>query len=637
MPRTPHRRDVIRHLAGSVAAGSFGVGGDPASGDAGTSRRANIVDSAAAESSAAPVRVEDFNMIGLYDIGWLRTPLFHRVLDTIAASAPAFGSVRFFHALDGATPARTIDDDPLDGAGVWPDAARTPDFAATIAAIAELTSRGLAPFVCLNFFPRAVSAQAASPPARFDAWQHLIGRFLNALASDPRFGPEAMRAWHFEVWNEPNHGSFWRGQYDPDYLDLYRATAQAVQSSGIDVRLGGPAIVYRGAASRSRADMERFLRFLSAEPHLKCDFISLHAKGSWSPGEEPDLRSVVKAAVETAELALSIDRARFAGLSIINDEADMRVGFDIPYTPRNDEHFPAWLAAVAIAYDHLGVTFADAGFRFVAASDNGNQQLVRSSFDGRRALFTRGKAPDDLIKLAVFNFYEVLRLLGSRRGKTLSGAADLYPNSDLFHLVTHADSHVCSLFVVHPLAGPDERRAWDVVYSVTDLPWDRINVACFLIDARHSNAAQRYHPLWGSFAEIRKAQELALAKPMGVALAAPEHRFEDQLTLAPFTVLVHWITPYREHAPADPAWIETDVEGDRVILRWTANRDPDFYSYEVFVMAPGSAPARISPDPLRAAMWIDDAPGRGTRHYGVCAVTASQIRSSVVISPAVDI
>ena len=199
---------MIKHLAGSVAAGSIDAHGEPASGAVGVSRRANVVDSAAAEPAAPPVRVDNFNMVGLYDVGWLRTPLFRRVLDAIAASTPAFGSVRFFHALDGAAPARTIDDDPLEGAGVWPDAAGTPDFAGTLAAIAELTSRGLAPFICLNFFPKAVSAQAASPPARYDAWQQLIGRFLDALASDPRFGPEAMRTWHFEVWNEPNGRAF---------------------------------------------------------------------------------------------------------------------------------------------------------------------------------------------------------------------------------------------------------------------------------------------------------------------------------------------------------------------------------------------------------------------------------------------
>jgi hypothetical protein len=28
--------------------------------------------------------------------------------------------------------------------------------------------------------------------------------------------------------------------------------------------------------------MEDFLSFVSAEPALKCDFISLHAKGNWS-------------------------------------------------------------------------------------------------------------------------------------------------------------------------------------------------------------------------------------------------------------------------------------------------------------------------------------------------------------------
>jgi hypothetical protein len=77
----------------------------------------------------------------------------------------------------------------------------------------------------------------------------------------------------------------------------------------------------------------------------ECDFISLHAKGNWSSREEAQLRNAVDAVSETAELALATDPARFRGLQIINNEADMRVGFNIPYQARMDERFAAWLCA----------------------------------------------------------------------------------------------------------------------------------------------------------------------------------------------------------------------------------------------------------------------------------------------------
>src|SRR5262249_39371231 len=207
-------------------------------------------------------------MVGQYDVDWLTELPLQRLLDHMAASPPGFGTVRFFHALDSGTRANMIDDDPLDGGIVWPNTGAPMDFSRTFRALAALTARGLTPFIGLNFFPRAVSAQAATPPPSLENWQRLIRSFLDALGADPRFGP-AMRDWKFEVWNEPNGAPFWRAPYNSRYFDLYRATSDAVLASRHPIRLGGPAIVYRPDAA-SRRDMEAFLRFMSAEPNVKC-------------------------------------------------------------------------------------------------------------------------------------------------------------------------------------------------------------------------------------------------------------------------------------------------------------------------------------------------------------------------------
>jgi xylan 1,4-beta-xylosidase len=193
----------------------------------------------------------------------------------MAASPSAFGGVRFFHSLDSGTLANTIDDDPLDGGTVWPELDSPPDFSRTFKALEALTTRGLTPFIGLNFFPKAISAHAATPPVSLDTWKSLIRQFLDELVADHRFGAAAVSTWNFEVWNEPNGEPFWRGSYKSQYFDLYRATSDAVLHSGHTIRLGGPAIVYTASA---RANMKDFLRFLSAEPQVKCDFISLHAR-----------------------------------------------------------------------------------------------------------------------------------------------------------------------------------------------------------------------------------------------------------------------------------------------------------------------------------------------------------------------
>ncbi len=149
------------------------------------------------------MRIGEFNIVGQYDVDWLLEPPLQRLLDNLAASPSAFGGVRFFHALDSGTRASTIDDDPLDGGIVWPSLSAPMNFTRTFDALAALTERGLTPFIGLNFFPKAVSAHAATPPASLDNWKLLVRRFLDALAADPRFGP-AIRNWWFEVWNEPN-------------------------------------------------------------------------------------------------------------------------------------------------------------------------------------------------------------------------------------------------------------------------------------------------------------------------------------------------------------------------------------------------------------------------------------------------
>ena len=160
--------------------------------------------------------------------------------------------------------------------------------------------------------------------------------------------------------------------------------------------------------------MEAFLRFLADEPGMQCTFISYHRKGAWFLDQDaPWLGGLQAAAQEIAEAVLRLAPERARGLELINNEADMKVGFDVPFEPRMTERFPAWLAASLIVHENLSEKYAAQGMQFIAASDNANQHLIRTPFDGRRSVMTRASAaPDDLLKLPVYAFYELLRLLG---------------------------------------------------------------------------------------------------------------------------------------------------------------------------------------------------------------------------------
>ena len=429
---------------------------------------------------------QDFGTVGVFDVDWLVQPQFTHLLDNLAASPGAFHGVRFFGPFTAGRREAFI---PESGGEVWTRADRPIDFSTTFQALEALTVRGLIPFVVFGFFPPAVSSSPIRPPVAWDHWKTLVRTFLRELATDPRFGPETIAAWWFEVWNEPNEGRFWRGTLD-DYFALYGATSEAVDEAGVSIRLGGPAIAYKPEATPDDGPpwMRRFLRFIAANPELRCDFVSLHRKGTVG-NDPPDPRRLDAAAADTASQALAIDAQRFAGLTIWNNEADEKVGFEVPYAPRIDEQGAAWLAAVTVIHDQLGERYRAANLRFAAAADNANLQLVRSPFDGRRSIMTRvGTADADLVKVPAYGFYELLRLLGDRHGTIDQGSAQLFPHTDLYHLVTVAATHVASLLMYYPDPGSEPLLQRTVEYTIADLPWPRVNIARFQIDRVRSNA-----------------------------------------------------------------------------------------------------------------------------------------------------
>lgn len=623
-----------------------------AAAEAPAERRIAVTDSALPPDPAhphrhgpsGPFRAGDFGFVGVFDADWLLDPRYARLLDALAASPGAFAGVRFFGALNAGS---REDDVPTASGGVWHRAEEPPDYSVPLDCLATLVSRGLVPFVALTFFPPAVSPSPIEPPADLAPWQRLVRGFLDAAAA--RFGAAELGRWWLEVWNEPNMPPFWHGDFDR-YLDLYRATSEAVRASGHAVRLGGPAIACM-PPTEGRALMERFLEFLRREPEVQCDFLSLHRKGIWVNEEaEPRVARLVEAAEATAEAALRLvpERCR-AGLPIVNDEADMRVGFQHPYEPRLTERFPSWLAAVAIAHAALGARYGARGLRFLAASDDANQHLVREPFDGRRALTTRtALAPDDLVKLPVFGFYELLRLLGDRHGSVVAPEDAFFPRSGLHHAVTADEHRIAALFTLHPGAedeAAERLRADRIAWALRDIPWPRVNLAMFRIDGTHANAfaaVGRRMPAPGldaadAIRRVRAAAELGVAAPIRSGLAVEGGRLRlPPFRLEPYATALVWVTPFDPAArPAAPRWIAADADRHgNAVLRWTPNREPGFYTYELVRMTPGrGAAARIAPVPLRSAMWVDTAPPPGLAHvYGVRAVSASGARSALARS-----
>lgn len=91
------------------------------------------------------------------------------------------------------------------------------------------------------------------PPTDYGKWHYLVNETIKHLTD--RYGIDEVKTWYFEVWNEPNLGSFFRGTQE-EYFKLYEVSVDAVKSVCTDYHVGGP--------STSGADFREGLGYLKA-------------------------------------------------------------------------------------------------------------------------------------------------------------------------------------------------------------------------------------------------------------------------------------------------------------------------------------------------------------------------------------
>lgn len=154
-----------------------------------------------------------------------------------------------------------------------------------------LLSVHIKPFVELGFMPSKIATVKDTvfwwhangcPPTDYDKWHYLVNETVKHLTE--RYGINEVKTWYFEVWNEPNLGSFFRGTQE-EYFRLYEVSVDAVKSVCTDFRVGGP--------STSGADFREGLGYLKAfidfcnSKKLPVDFFSAHPYPTcWALDEE---------------------------------------------------------------------------------------------------------------------------------------------------------------------------------------------------------------------------------------------------------------------------------------------------------------------------------------------------------------
>jgi hypothetical protein len=561
---------------------------------------------------------DDFNIVGIYDFDLLLAPEFERMLDLMASSPGAIGGVRAFGIF---TMGEQEDLQPGTGGVVWTDPKEKPDFSLPFAALEQLTRRNLTPFISLGFFPSAVSPSPIAPPENLERWRQLVRSFFEELLVDERFGAAVIKRWWFEVWNEPNEGRFWTGSFD-QYLDLYRATSDAIRSVAVDVRLGGSAMAYKpeSEAEDGPETMGRFLEFLRDDPSVQCNFVSYHRKGTVdSSAPDPDrLRS---AALEISALIDRIVPERADTITLVNNEADEKIGFESPYLPRMDRFAASWLTTLAA--DHTALSAG--GKQFVAVQDNADLQLMQTPFDGRRSIYTFLDPADreDLVKLSGAVWYDVLPML---KGAVIAAesASGPYPATELHALVTSSEHGSSVLATWHPVGNTTERLLTTTV-PLTGVPWPAINVAVWRIDATHSNAYAAAQSLGtasgGAFSDtdavvIRGAQDLALAQPVTHGIATGAGELLVELSLAPFDTILYWITPFTAEPVSVPSRVTLRTYRHGIELSWAPVEHTQLLGYEI------TRDGEVVAGPIRPCLWVDSIASVEAT-YAVRSVTAS--------------
>ena len=140
----------------------------------------------------------------------------------------------------------------------------------------SLLEIGIRPIVELGLMPDVMGNEEKyvfrwkmnkTPPKEISEWSQLIEETVRHFTY--RYGEEEVKKWYFEVWNEPNHPSFFSENKNIDeYFKIYDAAAFAVKSVCCDYKVGGPATAGLGWIPETIEHCK--------EHNVPLDFISSH-------------------------------------------------------------------------------------------------------------------------------------------------------------------------------------------------------------------------------------------------------------------------------------------------------------------------------------------------------------------------
>ncbi|MBI3949233.1 MAG: hypothetical protein HY314_02085 [Acidobacteria bacterium] len=407
---------------------------------------------------------------------------------------------------------------------------------------------GLKPILETDFMPDALaegqivrnySGGAINTPKDYNKWRHLIYELVNHCIE--RYGIDEVRAWYFEIWNEPDLKTYFidgvdRGErVTPEKIGrlnkMYDSFVDGATAADPQIKVGGPGVA--GNRDYFRAFLNHCVNgtnYVTGERGTRIDFISWHAYGTSEQimAKNRDMNTIIE-----QEFPSLADRERQ------QNEWGQPLGSD-SNRPSVFTHYEA--AFLCKSIDGL---FSDESARVAKILRWGNPT---SGFQAGRI---QGWRPltiyfgSEIVKLSIFNAYEMLAMLGPER-VILTGARFGDP---VHGFATRRDPHLVQILVYHF----DERNQQGsgapvhVNLTVRGLAGtSEAQATHYRIDQEHSNAAAAWaalgspmNPTPAQLQLIKAKSELeTLGPPITLAVESGQANFSFELPVNAVSLIV---------------------------------------------------------------------------------------------------